>query len=36
MALAILIAIKQAIEQRRAARLSQPVAVELPSAVTAQ
>jgi electron transport complex protein RnfE len=34
MALAILIAIKQAIEQRRAARLAQPVALELPKAAT--
>ena len=36
MALAILIAIKQAIEQRRATRLTQPVAMELPSAATVQ
>jgi len=37
MALALLIALKQAIEQRRATRLSQPVAMELPGdAVTTQ
>ena len=36
MALALLIAIKQAIEQRRATRLTQPVAIELPNAATAQ
>lgn len=36
MALAILIAIKQSIEQRRATRLTQPVAMELPNAATVQ